>query len=311
MTTTPKPAKPFLKWAGGKTQLLSQFAAYYPAQLGDGGVTKYFEPFLGSGAVFLDILQKYPIREVHLGDINEELILVYRVVQKNPEELLAQLADLKRAYLGLSEAGRKLLFYEVREEYNRDRHKINRRYSKKAWIPRAAQMIFLNKTCFNGLFRLNRSGAFNVPFGRYREPRIVDPDNLRAVSRLLQKAEIRHGHFDVFSRDIDARSFVYFDPPYRPLSKTASFTAYSRHAFGDAEQTALAAYFARLDREHGAKLMLSNSACGEEDDFLRTLYRDYRIGQVYAGRMINSNAGKRGKIPELLITNYAKPGELP
>ena len=313
MSVVSKPAKPFLKWAGGKTQLLGQFAAHYPAQLADGGLYKYFEPFLGSAAVFFDIVQKYPLREIYLGDINEELILVYRVVQKHPTELLTRLADLKQQYLQLGEAGRKVLFYEVREEYNRNRHKINYQRYSKAWLPRAAQMIFLNKTCFNGLFRLNRGGEFNVPFGRYRDPPIIDPANLLAVSHLLQKAEIRCGHFDLFQRDIDAHSFVYFDPPYRPVSKTSSFTAYSRHAFGDKEQIALADYYMRLDRERGAKLMLSNSAPtgGQDDGFLAALYRGYTIHRVYAGRMINSNASRRGKIPEFVITNYEKAGGTP
>jgi DNA adenine methylase len=296
-------AKPFIKWVGGKTQLLEQFQHYYPPELGQGQIRRYVEPFLGGGAVFLDLAQRYAFQEIYLGDINPELVLVYRVVQQDPTRLLEHLEKFRHAYLRRDEFRRQQYFYDTRERYNRERATFNyRRYSGR-WIKRAAQMIFLNKTCYNGLFRLNRSGAFNVPFGRYKEPKIFESDNIEAVSRLLQNAELRCGGFDNFTAHIDAHTLVYFDPPYRPLSATANFTAYSQEIFDDARQIALARYFVELDRNSGAKLMLSNSQ-HPHDLFFEKLFANYRIHHVYARRMVNSKASQRGAIAEILVCNF-------
>jgi DNA adenine methylase len=300
-------AKPFLKWAGGKSQLLAQFEKHFPAQLAAGEIDHYIEPFLGGGALFLSIAQRYPFRQAYLTDINPELILVYSVVKHNPAALIEQLEQHQRAYLAGDEAARATYFYSVRDQYNAQRAAIDFAAYTDAWISRAARMIFLNKTCFNGLFRVNGKGEFNVPFGRYKNPAICDPENLRRVSTLLQKAELRVAPFTACEQWVNAATFVYFDPPYRPISATSSFTSYSSDRFDDAAQIALASFFAHLHQGHGAKLMLSNSdpaPINPQDDFFERLYADFQIHRVYASRMINSQADKRGKISELLITNY-------
>ena len=175
-------AKPFLKWAGGKSQLLPQFEKYYPPELAAGDIERYIEPFLGGGAVFLAIAQRFYIKEAYLTDINPELILVYRVVQRDVAELIAQLQEHQRAYDASNEEQRTAYFYTVRDQYNAQRAEIDFNHYSSAWVTRAARMIFLNKTCFNGLFRVNAKGGFNVPFGRYKNPTICDPENLQRVS---------------------------------------------------------------------------------------------------------------------------------
>jgi len=301
------PARPFLKWAGGKTQLLSQFEKYYPEELKRGAIKKYVEPFLGGGAVFFEIAQKYAIESAYLSDLNEELILAYEVIQKDPEKLLEVLFKYSKQYQLLEQDKRKEYFYDIRKCYNVQRLQIDyKRYSEN-WIPRTAQMIFLNKTCFNGLYRLNRKGEFNVPYGAYKNPKILDEENILNVSGLLQIAEIRIGHFEACEKFVDENSFVYFDPPYRPISPTSSFTSYSKYEFGDSEQIKLAAFFARLDHEKRAKLMLSNSDptnIDPDDHFFDDLYIGYNIQNVSANRMINCDGEKRGQINELLIMNY-------
>lgn len=306
-TSVEESAKPFLKWAGGKTQLLSQFEHYYPPELGEQQIVRYVEPFIGGGAVFLDIVQRFSIPQVLLLDINAELILVYRVLQRQPQALIELLQQHHQAYYALSDKERKTYFYEIRDKYNEQRLAIDHDTFTQAWVERAAYMIFLNKTCFNGLYRVNSSGEFNVPFGRYKRPAILDEENLLAVSSLLQTTDIRVGSFEECEPFVDDATFVYFDPPYRPLSTTSSFTSYSKDKFDDDDQIRLAHSYARLDRTSGAKLMLSNSDphnTDPDDDFFHSLYADYNIHKVYANRMINSNANGRGKITELLITNY-------
>lgn len=300
-------AKPFLKWAGGKAQLLSQFEKYYPEELKLGKIKKYIEPFLGGGAVFFDIAQKYSIDSAYLYDLNEELIIAYKVIQLNPDKLLEFLFKYSKQYLSLQADHRKKYFYDVRQNYNLQRFQIDYDSYSENWIPRTAQMIFLNRTCYNGLFRLNRKGEFNVPFGAYKNPKILDEENILAVSQWLQIAEIRVANFDVCEKCVDENSFVYFDPPYRPISRTSSFTSYSKYEFGDAEQFNLAKFFALLDKKYQAKLMLSNSDptyLNPDDHFFNELYLDYHIQKVCANRMINRNAEKRGHISELLIMNY-------
>ncbi|MDX1520005.1 MAG: DNA adenine methylase [Anaerolineae bacterium] len=302
-------AKPFLKWAGGKRQLLPQIQAAFPDALKTGQIKRYIEPFIGSGAVFFEVANHFPIEEFIIADINPELILVYRTIQRDVEALIEHLAGIQENFFGLSEAGKKSFFYQVRARFNQTLPKINFASFEANWVERSAQIIFLNRTCFNGLFRVNSKGEFNVPFGRYKKPKICDAENLRAVSQRLKPAKIRHGDFELCLSQADASTFVYFDPPYRPISKTASFTAYSATVFDDAAQKRLAALFRRLDRR-GARLMMSNSDPQNEngsDNFFDDLYQGFQIRRVKANRMINSKSDKRGAINELIITNY-KPG---
>ena len=300
-------ARPFLKWAGGKTQLLAQLRALYPPELAAGELTTYVEPFIGGGAVFFDVVQRYPIARAYLCDANPELILIYRVVQQQVAALIELLGRYAGEYLALDQAGRKTYYYQVREKLNRQLETIDFDAFSDDWIDRAAMHLFLNKTCYNGLFRLNSRGQFNTPHGRYKNPRILDADNLRAASRVLQIADIRRGDFEQCADVVDAQTFVYFDPPYRPISKTAHFTAYSKFGFDDDDQRRLARFFAQLHQQTGAKLMLSNSYPTNEDpgdSFFDDLYRDFYRYRVSAQRNINSKAAKRGPIRELVVTNY-------
>lgn len=306
-TAVERTARPFLKWAGGKTQLLSQFAEHYPVELEGKKIGRYVEPFLGGGAVFLDVAQRFTVLESFLFDINAELILVYKVVQRQAYQLIDLLEQHHNTYYSLTDSERKNYFYEIRSRYNHQRTLINHNEFSDIWVERAAFMIFLNKTCFNGLYRVNSAGEFNVPFGRYKRPLILDRGNLLYVSELLQTAKIQIGSFEDCENFVTGDTFVYFDPPYRPLNETSSFTSYSKDKFNDDDQAKLAKFFAHLDRTSGAKLMLSNSDphnIDPEDDFFETLYDGYHIQRVLANRMINSKASRRGKISELLITNY-------
>ncbi len=299
-------AKPFLKWAGGKSQLLSDFEKFYPPELKAGKITRYFEPFVGSGAVFLDLAQRYRTRSCYIVDKNEDLILTYQVIQRDVDILMEFLSRYAKKYLELNDDEKKGYFYEIRQSYNLQRFNINySRYSEN-WIPRAAQLIFLNKTCYNGLFRVNKKGDFNVPFGKYKRPHFYDEMNLRKTSDILQKAEIAVGDFMQFSERITRNSFIYLDPPYRPISRTSSFTSYSKFDFNDEEQIRLAHYFRYLDSK-GARVMLSNSDpqnTNPDDSFFEDLYRDYHITRVLAKRSINCDGDKRGQIYELVITNF-------
>lgn len=299
-------AKPFLKWAGGKTQLLNQFEEYFPSELKDGKIDSYYEPFLGSGAVFFYVVQKYSIKKAILSDVNEELIVTYNVIKKDTDELITRLNKIKHEYLSLKENEREKFYYNLRKSFNQKRKSFNFNKYSKGWIIRASQIIFLNKTCFNGLFRLNKAGDFNVPFGRYKNPQIFDEGNLYRVSELLKIAEIYRLDFEEIKKKLTHNYFIYFDPPYRPISKTASFTSYSKYDFGEKEQLRLAKLFKEIG-VNGNKLMLSNSDPkneNPEDDFFEKNYKGFNIYRVKALRMINSQADKRGAINELIITNY-------
>lgn len=299
-------ARPFLKWAGGKRQLLPQIDSYLPEALKTGGLQRYVEPFVGSGAVFFHVVQTYPVGDLFIADINAELILAYRTIQQEVEALIAELAEIEERYLSLSEPQRDDFYYGQRDIYNADRTAINYDSFQEAWLKRTAQLIFLNKTCYNGLFRVNSRGEYNVPFGRYKNPTICDASNLRAVSALLQRALIHYGHYSDCADIIDEATLVYFDPPYRPISATANFTAYSPHTFDDSQQLELAEFYRQLDRQ-GATLLLSNSDpknIDPDDDFLEDAYKGFRIERVQARRRINRSAEKRGPINELLILNY-------
>jgi DNA adenine methylase len=298
--------KPFLKWAGGKGQLLDTIKDNFPRELMYGEIKKYVEPFIGGGAVFFLVAQFYDFEELYIADINKELILAYKTIKNDVESLIDKLEKIKMEYVPLPEDKRKEYFYAVRKKFNKTLKAIDFKSYQPDWVERTAQIIFLNRTCFNGLFRVNSKGEFNVPFGKYKNPKILDAENLRVVSELLQRAKIKCGDFTTFEELIDESAFVYFDPPYRPLSETSSFTSYSQYTFDDNEQVRLANYYLKLS-DKGAKLMLSNSDpknVDQEDNFFDDAYAGFVIKRVKASRNINSKGTSRGKINELLIMNY-------
>lgn len=292
--------KPFIKWAGGKGQLLSEINKYYP--FADGKITRYAEPFVGGGAVLFDILGKYKLDEVYLSDINRDLVNAYIAVQNKVDRLIKLLKKIQIDYINLKIDNRKVYYANMREKFNQLKSKNNTSLS----LELAALFIFLNKTCFNGLYRVNRKGQFNVPMGAYKNPIICDEVNLRLVSQKLQGIKIVYGDYRQSAEFIDNRTFVYFDPPYRPLSKTANFTAYSEDCFDDKKQIELAHFIHEIDKA-GALVLLSNSDpknINEHDDFFDCIYSNMYIRRVSAARMINSNCEARGKIKELLISNF-------
>lgn len=306
MRLTAVTAKPFLKWAGGKKQLLAQLSAHLPAELKTGLITRYAEPFLGGGAMFFHLVQSYELREFWLSDINEEIVLCYQTIKLRVKDLVDALEEMQGRYWQSTPQEQEDMFYEVRGRFNSNRAGINFSSFSSPWIERTAQTIFLNHTCFNGLFRVNSKGFFNVPFGKYRNPALFEKNNLFEISEILQDAQISCGDFTTCSDFVNYKTFCYFDPPYRPLSQTASFTSYSMFDFTDSSQERLSDFFRKLDAK-GAKLMLSNSNPKNEkqdDDFFEKLYQGFNISTVLAARAINSNGNKRGAISELLITNY-------
>ena len=298
-------AKPFLKWAGGKGQLLAQIGQHLPPGLWEGSLTKYAEPFIGGGAVFFQVANSFSVDEFFISDMNEDLVLAYRTIRQQVELLIERLQAIERVYQLLDVDGRKEFFYETREMFNQ-RRTLGSGAAPDEEAGHVARLIFLNRTCFNGLYRVNSSGEFNVPHGNYKNPRICDVANLRSVSRSLRNAEIRFGDFTACRDFVDENTFVYLDPPYRPISKTASFNSFYKSPFGDEEQKRLAHFYQELGNA-GAKLMLSNSDPQNEnpdDSFFEDLYAGFSIHRVFASRKINSNGAKRGPITELLIANY-------
>jgi DNA adenine methylase len=298
-------AKPFLKWAGGKGQMIEKFQKLYPHDLKNGKIKTYYEPFTGGGAVFFDICQKYSIDKAFLYDINDELILAYRVIQNDVYRLLEILGQYSNDYLCLEKKDRKKYFYRIRSEFNNQRVNINYNDYSGSWIIRAAQMIFLNKTCYNGLYRVNAGSEFNAPAGNYKNPAIIDEDNLIRVSELLRITEIKKADFRTVEIN-ESNSFVYFDPPYRPLSATSSFTSYTNSDFREEDQIQLAEIIKALDRRK-VKVMLSNSDpknIDPADDFFDNLYSGFNILRLPARRLINSRATARGAINEIVVTNY-------
>lgn len=292
-------AKPFIKWAGGKTQLLTQFENILPHNLEEAEHFTYIEPFVGGGAMLFHMLQKYTnIGRVIINDINPNLITAYRVIRDTPERLITDLKMLQREFRQNSyEEARKEYFLRIRKSYNEDTHND---------VTNTAMFIFLNRTCFNGLYRVNSKGYFNVPFGKYTNPTICDEELLLEDSKILQNVEILCGDYTLIERYVDNNTFIYFDPPYRPLSTTSSFTSYSKENFDDTEQTRLAHFFARLSR-YGCKMMLSNSDCcaqNPNDTFFENLYGNFIIDKVHASRFVNAIPSKRGKLTEILVRNY-------
>lgn len=293
-------AKPFLKWAGGKTQLINSIAASLPLEKTNQSFT-YIEPFVGSGAVFFWMLNHFPkIEKAVINDLNEDLINTYRIIASHNDELISILYELQNEYHSLEDAAEKKseFYYMLRSQYNTREDNP---------VTRAALFIFLNRTCFNGLYRVNRNNQFNVPMGSYKKPTICDRDNLQAVGKALQKVEILCGDYEATADYAGENTFFYFDPPYRPLNQTSSFNAYAKGGFDDNEQIRLRNYCSKLD-EMGHHWMLSNSDVrgnDSEDNFFDDIYSQYLIKRVLAKRNINSKADKRGELNELLITNYA------
>ena len=292
--------KPFIKWVGGKGQLLPEINKLYPVELGK-TINKYAEIFLGGGAVLFDILSKYKLDEVYISDKNLELINTYKSIRDNVDILIKSLKEMEEQYILLNNEDRKIYYYEKREEYNS--LKINSEMNN---IEKAILFIFLNKTCFNGLYRVNKKGKFNVPMGAYKKPKICDEENLKNVSLTLRNVKIVYADYRESEKFIDDKTFVYIDPPYRPLNITSSFTSYTENDFNDKEQIELAEYINVLNKK-GAKIVISNSDPKNndiDDNFFDKLYKNYNINRVKATRMLNSNASLRGAINELLITNY-------
>jgi DNA adenine methylase len=300
-------AKPFLKWAGGKSQLLKELEKRLPPSIiHKRTVERYVEPFLGGGAMFFFLKRHYQVGESFLFDKNRELIMAYKVIKNDYKELITDLSEMEDDHLQKSEEDRKENYYQIRETYNRQINDFDHHHYHNGWIKRAGYLIFLNKTCFNGLFRQNQKGEFNVPFGRYKNPKICDEKNLVEVHKALENAHLFCGDFTDAKDYIHDKSLVYLDPPYRPISSTSYFTSYSKEGFNDEDQENLADFFKKMDKR-GAYLMLSNSDPknqDKEDGFFDTLYKDFKIERVVAKRNINRDAKKRGKINELIIRNY-------
>ncbi|MDX2020936.1 MAG: DNA adenine methylase [Deltaproteobacteria bacterium] len=278
-----KPAAPFLKWAGGKTQLLSVFESFYPPKA---QVTRFIEPFLGGGAVFFHVRRTLEPQRAFLFDRNDDLITTYAAIKSNADEVV-----------------RLLLAHRAKHS---ETHYYKIRAQDAATLPpeqRAARFIYLNKTCYNGLYRVNSRNQFNVPMGRYVRPSIVDPHNVKAVAASLAKVHLATRPFTHVTRVAREGDFVYFDPPYDPVSASASFTSYTQHNFTAEDQTKLAQTFALLS-ERGCMVMLSNS----DTPFVRKLYQNFHIHRVPARRSINTRADKRGSVWEVVVTNYVPPG---
>lgn len=280
-------AKPFVKWVGGKRQLLKQFKKMnlYPPYKFDVETGKYFEPFVGGGAVFFDLLPQ----KAFLSDMNKELVISYNVIKNDLENLIKKLKVHKKN-------NSKEYFLKIRSQ----------NLNKLSDVSVAARFIYLNRTCFNGLYRVNLSGGFNVPYGKYKNPLIVDEKNLSNISKALKKIEIKNQDYKKTVAKAQKGDFIYFDPPYAPLSKTSSFTSYTKNGFGEKEQKELKDTFYELHKK-GCFVMLSNS----NSDFIKKIYGELekknskiKVHKVLANRMINSKASERGKIKEILITNY-------
>ncbi len=303
-------ARPFVKWAGGKTQLIPQLDKLLPVsesgedfytRVKSGEYTTYVEPLVGSGAMLFYMMQRYPFRRGVICDRNAELINVYQCLKRNHQRLIDELRTLQTKYDGQATLdGKKGVYLLTRQSFNTTELSHTNCYQK------AAEFIFLNKTCFNGLYRVNSKGEFNVPFGQYETATICDADNLKRCADILQKVDIYRGDFTEVEWDIEKGSFVYFDPPYRPLKGKNSFTAYDKDGFGDEEQNRLCEFFIKSGQT-GAATMLSNSA-DENDTSLRDKYESTEglyVHEVLARRNINSKGDARGQVKELVIVNYA------
>jgi len=290
-------AKPFVKWVGGKTQLLDEIKKSLPVNLHQLDNLTYIEPFVGGGAVLFWILQEIPnINRAIINDINEELICTYRVIKSDVYNLICRLESLQTQYLSLTSEERKGFFLEKRRLFN---------LRNKSDIETASLFVFLNRTCFNGLYRVNSKGEFNVPHGKYVNPKICDKDNLLAVSELLQRVEIMSGDFAETEKFAGVNSIYYLDPPYKPLSETSSFTSYSKDGFNDSEQVRLRDFCSRIAQKN-AMFIASNSDPIENqtgESFFEQIYYQFKIKRVSATRQINANPNNRGFVSEIMISN--------
>lgn len=292
-------AKPFIKWVGGKGQLIEQLEAKLPADFDNWDNATYIEPFIGGGAMLFYMLQQHPnIKRAVINDINSDLITCYRTVRDNVELLIPALRDIQAEYHALSDMeAKREMFMAVRQRYNEKNLDP---------IENTVKFFFLNRTCFNGLYRVNKRGLFNVPWGKYIQPQICDEYTLRTDSELLKRVEILEGDFEDTLPYAQGNTLFYFDPPYRPLSDTSSFNDYTKDAFNDDSQVRLKEFCDHVNVD-GHCFMLSNSDCkgkNEADNFFEVLYANYYIDRVMASRNVNANGAKRGKISELLIRNY-------
>lgn len=290
-------AKPFIKWAGGKTQLLPEISRKIPSDFSGKRTITYIEPFVGGGAVLFWMLQTYPaIKRAVINDNNPDLINTYKIVKQHPDDLIVALRLLQNEYLHLDTENRKRYYLEKRDLFNlRTSPKLNA----------AALFLFLNKTSFNGLYRVNSKGQFNVPHGRYSNPKICNEELIRKASELLQNVEILCGDFTETLTMADSNSLFYLDPPYKPLSETSSFNSYTKEGFNDTDQIRLRDFCNEITRK-GSKFILSNSdvrGLNPANDFFDELYAKYDVSRILATRIINADANKRGKLTELLITN--------
>lgn len=298
---TPIHGKPFLKWAGGKGQLIDEIASHLPNNISE--MDTYIEPFVGSGALMFWLVSHYPnIKHVVINDLNTELVNLYLSIKYNVDDLISELIALDSDFKKLTTHEEQSdYYYLIRNEYNsRDLT------SNDMNIRLAALFVFLNKTCFNGLYRVNGKNLFNVPFGRYSNPKILDEDTLRIDSELLQRVEILNGDYAATKQYASTQALYYLDPPYKPISNTSSFNSYSSMSFDDEQQIRLKEFCDSI-HEHGALFILSNSDpknVDEDNTFFDDLYSAYTINRVPAKRSINSKGNKRGVINELLITNY-------
>ena len=291
--------RPFLKWAGGKTQLLNTLVSFLPYSFNKQKEVTYIEPFIGGGAFLFFLLDNYPnLARIVINDINPNLIITYQAVKNNPLGLIESLKKIEHDYISLDDQEKqKKYYYEKRDMFNSD---------EISEIERASLMIFLNRTCFNGLYRENSKGHFNVPFGRYKKPKICDEQLLLNDSEALQKVEILCGDYSKTKDYINGYTFFYFDPPYRPLSATSNFNSYVKESFNDNEQIRLSHFMTELTNL-GCYCLLSNSDSKVNnitDTFMEDLYSNYFIDHVEARRSINSNPNRRGNLTELLIRNY-------
>jgi len=297
MEKVEKQGKPFIKWAGGKGQLLSQIENALPKRLLKEKSITYIEPFVGGGAMLFYMLEKFNnIDRAIINDVNNDLVIAYKTVRDNPNALINRLRVIESEYLSLDEERRKEYFLDKRDIYNT---------KLLTEIENTSLFIFINRTCFNGLYRVNSKGLFNVPFGKYSNPKICDEATILRDSKLLQKVEIINADFEKTLDYLNDNTFVYLDPPYRPLNITSSFNSYAKEPFNDSEQIRLKGFCDKITQK-GCFLMLSNSDCkgaNPLDDFFDDLYSKYKIERVWASRSVNSNSEKRGKLTELLISN--------
>ncbi|MBK8442265.1 MAG: DNA adenine methylase [Sphingobacteriales bacterium] len=296
-----KIAKPFLKWAGGKTQLINDIERTLPTNITKKNFT-YIEPFVGSGAILFWMINNFPnLKKAVINDINEDLINTYKTIASNPKELISILEILQNQYHTLegNEDNKKRYYYEKRELYNTRKEELS---------GQAALFIFLNRTCFNGLYRVNSKNLYNVPMGGYKKPTICDKENILAVSEALQKVEILCGDFEQTLDFAEQNTLFYFDPPYKPLSETSSFNSYAKDEFNDSEQIRLRDFCNKLDTLNHTWILSNSDVKGKNsnDNFFDDLYADFNIQRVDARRSINANPEKRGELTELLITNKTK-----